>query len=77
MHTSWCAKLSFDENERGTLTTGKAADFVVLDKNPLTIPVESIKEIKVEGIYLRGEKYSGQDGSAGGLFVNCLRNKFF
>ncbi|WP_394897827.1 amidohydrolase family protein, partial [Clostridium butyricum] len=29
------------------LEVGKKADFVILDKNPLEIPIENIKEIKV------------------------------
>ena len=33
MHTSWCTRFSFDEETRGTLSTGKACDFVALDKN--------------------------------------------
>jgi predicted amidohydrolase YtcJ len=77
MHTSACAKLSFDENKRGTLTEGKMADFVVLDQNPLQMPVAQLGNIKVEALYLKGEKYAGQEkrGTAG-LFFDSLRNKY-
>ena len=37
----------FDENLKGTLTVGKLADFVILDKNPLKVPPIEIKNIKV------------------------------
>lgn len=77
MHTANCAKLSFDENARGTLTNGKQADFVVLDKNPLTMPVEQLKTINVEALYLQGEKYKGQQGrSIGSLVIDAARNKY-
>jgi predicted amidohydrolase YtcJ len=77
MHTSACAKLSFDENKRGTLTVGKLADFVVLDQNPLQVPVQKLSNVKVEALYLKGEKYDGQDnrGSAG-LFFDALKNTY-
>lgn len=76
MHTHWGAKLSFDEKDRGTLTTGKAADFVVLDQNPLTVPTEKIKDIQIEALYIKGVKYSGQNSGAAGLLARCLQNKF-
>ena len=38
---------SFEENTRGSITKGKAADFVILDKNPLAVDKSTIKDIKV------------------------------
>jgi predicted amidohydrolase YtcJ len=77
MHTSACARLSFDENERGTLASGKLADFVVLDQNPLRIPVKKLNTIKIEALYLKGEKYTGQENrSITGLLLDSLRNKY-
>jgi predicted amidohydrolase YtcJ len=77
MHTSACAKLSFDENIRGTLTDGKRADFVVLDKNPLQTPADKLNTLKVEALYLRGEKYKGQQGrSIAGLLMDSAMNKY-
>jgi len=75
MHTSWGAKMSFDEEERGTLDEGKVADFVILDKNPLRVPLEAIKEIKIEALYLKGRKYTGQGKSATRLLARCAVNK--
>lgn len=36
-----------EENEKGTLTPGKKADFVILNQNPLKCDTLNIKEIKV------------------------------
>ncbi|MBV8898730.1 MAG: amidohydrolase, partial [Verrucomicrobia bacterium] len=41
------AYASFDEQVKGTLTPGKLADFVVLSKDILTIPLEQILQAKV------------------------------
>lgn len=38
---------SFEETRRGRIKPGLLADFVVLDRNPLTTPVEGIRGIKV------------------------------
>jgi len=38
---------AFEENRRGRIKPGLLADFVVLEKNPLTTPVEGIRGIKV------------------------------
>lgn len=37
----------FEENLKGTLTKGKLADFVILDKNPLTVEPMEIKNIRI------------------------------
>jgi predicted amidohydrolase YtcJ len=77
MHTSSCARLSFEENTRGTLTNGKQADFVVLDQNPLRMKVEKLNTIKIEALYLKGEKYTGQgERSIAGLLIDSARNKY-
>jgi hypothetical protein len=78
MHTSSCARLSFDESTRGTLTHGKSADFVVLDKNPLEMPVDKLNTINVEALYLKGDKYEGQqDRSIAGLLMDSLQNRYW
>ena len=37
----------FEEDSKGSITEGKRADFVILDKNPLSVEKDAIKEIKV------------------------------
>ncbi len=77
MHTSWSAKLSFDENKRGTLSVGKAADFVVLDKNPLNTPKEKIGDLNIKEVYFKGSVYS-DDSSRSTLrfFIDSLLNTY-
>lgn len=45
--TTWAAYQYFEEDKKGTLTKGKLADLVILDKNPLKIAPETIKDIQV------------------------------
>ena len=45
--TEWSAYQHFEENKKGTIENGKLADLVILDKNPLKIKEEDIKNIVV------------------------------
>ncbi len=61
--TIWPAYQHFEEKTKGSIETGKLADFVILDKDPTAIDPETIDTIKVtetikEGstVYLAGEK---------------------
>jgi hypothetical protein len=45
--TIWVAEQYDEQGLKGTLTTGKLADLVILDKNPLKVDPMSIKDIKV------------------------------
>jgi predicted amidohydrolase YtcJ len=38
---------AFEENRKGRIKAGLLADFVILDRNPLTTPVDAIRDIKV------------------------------
>lgn len=45
--TIWAAYQYFEESNKGTLTEGKLADFVILDKNPLKIDPLKIHDIRI------------------------------
>ena len=49
------AWLTFEEKEKGSLENGKLADFVVLDRDILTCPLEQVRQIQVEQTWLSGK----------------------
>ncbi len=53
--TIWAAYANFEEDEKGSLITGKFADFTVLNKNIMEIPEAEILKIHVEETYINGE----------------------
>lgn len=50
------AKQMFIENERGSISVGKYADFLLVDKDVLTCPVTEIHTAKPEATYFEGKK---------------------
>ena len=54
--TTRSAEGSFEENFKGRIAPGMAADFVVLDQNLFEIPENAIKDVKVCGTYVAGKK---------------------
>ena len=53
-NTYWA---SFDEQDRGSLETGKIADMVILSGNPYETDVSKLDTLKVEQLLLKGEPY--------------------
>ena len=51
-----CAKQMFIENERGSIRTGKFADFLLVDKDVLTCPEKEIHTAKPAATYFEGKK---------------------
>jgi predicted amidohydrolase YtcJ len=54
MYTTSAAYASFEENIKGTIAPGKLADMVILSADPLKVPPEQLKDIKVEMTILDG-----------------------
>ena len=56
MRLTISAKQMFIENERGSVKEGKYADFLLLNKDVLTCPVNEIHTAKPEATYFEGKK---------------------
>lgn len=55
MYTVNAAYASFEEDIKGSITPGKLADIMVLSDDPIRVPPEKIKDIKVEMTLIGGE----------------------
>ena len=53
--TIWAAKGYFAEDRKGSIEIGKEADFVILSEDIMTIPDESIPQVKVMNTFIDGE----------------------
>jgi predicted amidohydrolase YtcJ len=53
--TIWAAKVNFEEKEKGSIEPGKYADFVILDKDIMTIKGNALPNVKVLKTYVNGE----------------------
>jgi predicted amidohydrolase YtcJ len=58
--TIWAAKAGFEENEKGSLEPGKAADFVILDKDIMQIPGSDLPDAKVLRLFVDGKEVFGR-----------------
>jgi len=54
--TIWAAKAAFEEKEKGSLEVGKAADFILLDKDLMKCKEEDVLRTKVISTYINGER---------------------
>ena len=55
MYTEYATEAIFGERVKGSITPGKLADLVVLNGDPTTLPVNEIKDVRVEMTILSGE----------------------
>lgn len=53
--TIWAAYSNFEEHEKGSIETGKFADFIILDKNIMEVEASEIPNIKVIKTFVDGE----------------------
>jgi len=59
LYTAAAARLAFEEGEKGSITPGRAADFVVLEDDPFLVKRHEIKDIPVVTTIVDGEvKYA-------------------
>jgi predicted amidohydrolase YtcJ len=55
LYTREAAYFSFEEKERGSLKEGKVADFIVLDRDPLSLPSQEISDCQVKMTVVGGK----------------------
>jgi predicted amidohydrolase YtcJ len=58
--TTWAAKACFLEKETGSIEKGKFADFVVLDRNIMSVAEDSILTTQVRFTYQNGKRVFGR-----------------
>lgn len=58
--TIWAAYSNFEEQEKGSIEVGKFADFIIMDKDIMTVPEDEIPNLKVNATYVGGEKVYGE-----------------
>jgi predicted amidohydrolase YtcJ len=56
LYTTNNAFLLFGEKEKGSLEAGKLADFIVLDQDILTCPLDQVKAITVAQTWVGGKQ---------------------
>jgi hypothetical protein len=52
--TQWGAYASFEENQKGSIEVGKVADFVILDRDIVTVKESSILKARIVATLLDG-----------------------
>ncbi len=54
--TRWAAYACFEDQLRGSIAPGKQADFVVLDRDIMTVPNEQLRQTNVRQTWIGGER---------------------
>jgi hypothetical protein len=54
--TIWASKAAFEEREKGSLETGKSADFIILDNDLMNCDPQKILKTKVLMTFINGER---------------------
>ena len=55
MYGETAARAAFDEGMKGSISPGKLADLVLLNGDPTQVPIEEIRDLRVEMTILNGE----------------------
>jgi predicted amidohydrolase YtcJ len=56
MHTLYAAEVMQIDDTRGSISVGKFADFVVLDRDPREVPVDELLDVHVDEVYVGGSR---------------------
>ena len=54
--TVWAAYANFEEHEKGSIEKGKLADFIILDKDIMSIDINEVPKTKVLKTFIGGEE---------------------
>jgi predicted amidohydrolase YtcJ len=66
VHVLGAAYLLGQDDKKGSIVTGKLADFTVLDRNPLDVASpDALKDIKVLGTVMGGKAFPAGAAAAG------------
>ena len=56
--TIWAAYSNFEEAEKGSIEVGKFADYIIIDRDIMTVGIDEVPEIKVKQTFVGGEMVS-------------------
>ena len=54
--TTWAALANFEEDRKGSLEPGKAADFILMDRDILKVSEQDVLRARVLGTWIAGEQ---------------------
>lgn len=54
-YTIWAAYAGFEEEIKGSISRGKLADFIIIDRDYMNCPIDEIKDIKIFETVIGGE----------------------